>query len=341
MAALTNQSIAYESAQSSNAFASMTTTDNTTYSTTVKPWSQAAGATYTVGPYGLMTGGEVTPGAANNSVRMAALTAMMPGATGASATTGVLSVNAVTNDSLTATRGTSAGTAYIISSLTITSAGAAAMVAGAGSTAFVATYGAAGGPPTIPLGSIEVAQVKLTSSTAAVVATGEIFQVVGDSQERYDFPVWSEDPIRGQITFASALPTIHGTNAAAAATAAKLVYVKASTPVFAEVARAKDWVPAETSYSVTSEAYYDGAIGSSSPTLNAASFTCALNDGVTDAMLAKRGQSLLFRFKPDKNKSAYQLTQGILGVGRTFGVGAAASASITVAAAQESVDFAS
>jgi hypothetical protein len=341
MAALTNQAIAYESAQSANAFALMTTTDRTTYSTTVKPWSQAPGVEYTVGPYGLMTGGEVTVGVADDAVRLAALTAMMPGATGADATTGVLSVNAVVDDSLTATRGTSAGTAYIISSLTITSAGAAAMVAGAGSTAFIATRGSAGGPPTIPVGSFEVAQVKLTSSTAAAVAAAEIFQVVGDSQERYDFPVWSDDPIRGQITFSAALPLVHGTNAAAAATAAKLVYVKAATPVFAEVSRARDWVPAETSYSVTSEAYYDGAVGSSSPSLGGASFNCALNDGITDAMLAKRGQSLLFRFKADKNKAPYQYTQGILGVARTFGVGASATAAITIAAAQETVDFAS
>jgi hypothetical protein len=174
-----------------------------------------------------------------------------------------------------------------------------------------------------------------------VVAAAEIFQVVGDSQERYDFPVWSEDPIRGQITFSAALPLAHAVASTGGATAAKAVYVKAATPVFAEVSRARDWVPAETSYSVTSEAYYDGAVGSSSPTLNAASFTCALNDGITDAMLAKRGQSLLFRFKADKNKAPYQYTQGILGVARTFGVGASATAAITVAAAQETVDFAS
>lgn len=341
MAALSQQSIAYESAQVANAFAAMSTADRVKYTTTVKPWSQAPGVEYLIAPYGLITGGAVTPAAAagNNNVDVAALTAMMPAATGASATTGILSVSAAVNQA--ATRGADAPTAFRITSVTINASGAVAMVAGTGSTAFSTTRGAAGGPPSIPVGSIEIAQIRFTSHTAAPVLASEIFAVVGDSLERYDFPVYSADPIRGEINFSAALPLIHGATATEAATAGKLVYVKASTPVFAEVPRARDWVPAETSYSVSSEAYYDGAIGSSSPALAAASFTCALNDGVTDAMLVKKGQNLLFRFKPDKNRAPYQLTQGILAVARTFGVGASASASVTVAASQESVDFAS
>lgn len=342
MAILNSAAIYYESAQSQQAFAAMTgNTARTTYSLASKPWSSVSGYEYTVAPYGLITGGEVTPGVANNSVRMAALTAMMPAATGASATTGILSVNAVTDDSLTATRGTSAGTAYRISSLTITSAGAAAMVAADGSTAFVTTRGAPGGPPSIPIDSIEIAQIRLTSSTAAAVASSEIVQVVGDSQERYDFPVYSTDPIRGQITFASALPLVHGASATSAATAAKLVYARVATPVFAEISRARNWVPAETSNSTNSEQYYDGALGSFSSSLGQASFEASLNDGVTDALLAKRGTNLLFKFSPDKNKAPYQITQGVLGITRTFGVGANPTVSFTISPLQESVDFAS
>lgn len=346
MAVLTSAAVYYESAQTPVAFAAMTgNAALTTYSLSSKPWSSVVITTgvdpYVVGPYGVVTGGEVTVGVASNAVRLAALTAMMPAATGASATTGILTVNAVTDDSLTATRGSSAGTAYRISSLTITSAGAAAMVAADGSTAFVATRGAAGGPPTIPLGSIEVAQVKLTTSTAAAVTSTEIYQVVGDSQERYDYPVYSTDPIRGRITFAAALPLTHGTSATAAATATKLVYARVSTPVFAEVSRARNWTPAETSNSTNSEQYYDGTLGSFSSSLGQASFEAALTDGVTDALLSKRGINLLFKFSPDKNKVQYQITQGVLGVARTFSVGANPSVSFTVSPLQESVDFAS
>ncbi len=346
MAVLTAAAVYYESAQTPVAFAAMTgNTARTTYSLTSKPWSSVVITTgvepYVVGPYGVMTGGEVTVGVADNSVRLAALTAMMPAVATANTSTGVVTVNAVIDDSLTATRGTSAGTAYRISSLTITSAGAAAMVAADGSTAFVATRGAAGGPPSIPLGSIEVAQVKLTTSTAAVVSSTEIYQVVGDSQERYDYPVYSTDPIRGQITFSAALPLTHGTAAAAAATAAKLVYARVATPVFAEISRARNWVPAETSNSTNSEQYYDLTLGSYSSSLNQATFEAALTDGVTDALLAKRGINLLFKFVPDKNKVPYQITQGVLGVARSFAVGANPTVSFTVSPLQESVDFAS
>lgn len=336
MSILTNAGIYYESAQSQQSFAEMTDGGaHTVFSLTAKPWSNAAGYEYAVAPYGLATGGTITAAASgsNNVVDVAALTAYMAGATGASATTGLLSVNAATDQ--TCTRGSSGSDAYRINSITVNASGAIAVVAGTGSTAFSETRGAAGGPPLIPVGSIEIGQVRFTSHTAAAVAAAEIYQVVGVSQERYDFPVWSADPIRGRITFASALPLIH------TGSVAKKVYARVATPVFAEIARAKDWKPAETSNSTNSEQYYDGAVGGFSSSIGQAGFTASLGDGVTDGMLSKKGQNLLFKFMPDKNKTAYQLTQGVLGVARTFAVGANPTAAVTVSAQQESVDFAS
>jgi hypothetical protein len=340
MATLTNAGVFYESGQSQQSFATMTLdAAKTVASLSAKPWSQAAGYEYTVAPYGLATGGTVTPAVSgtNNLVDVSALTAYMAGATGANATTGLLTVAATTD--VSCTRG-SASNAYIINAITISSAGAIAVVAGSATTAFSTTRGAAGGPPAIPLASTEIAHVRLTSTAAAAIAASEILQVVGLSQERYDSPVWAENPIEGKITFAAALPVIHGT-AAATATATKLVYARVATPVFAEISRARDWVPAETSNSVASEQFYDGTVGSFSSSLGQASFTVSLNDGVTDGMLAKKGQNLLFKFSPDKNKAPYQITQGVLGVSRTFGVGSNPSATVTVSASQASVDFAS
>jgi len=346
MAVLSSAAVYYESAQTPVAFAAMTgNAARTTYSSSSKPWSSVVITTgvepYVVAPYGLVTGGEVTVGVADNSVRLAALTAMMPAVSGASATTGIKSVAAVTDDSLTATRGSTAGTAYAISSLTITSAGVAAMVAGAGSTAHVSTRGAAGGPPSIPTGSIEIAQVKMTSTTAAALTSSEIYQVVGDSQERYDYPVYSIDPIRGQITFSAALPLVHGTSSSEAATAAKLVYARVATPVFAEVPRARNFVPANTTNSTNSEQYYDGALGSYSSSIGQAQFETALNDGVTDALLSKLGSNLLFKFMPDKNKAPYIITQGVVGATQAFSVGANPTATFTISPLQSSVLFAS
>ena len=347
MASLVNQEISYEAAQVPVAFAAMTPDSARTILTAAsKPWSEVVITTgvepYVVAPYGMITGGEVTVGAVAGDVAVAAGTAMMPGVSGHDSNTGVVTVTAVTD--LEITLNTTEATPYQIHSVTVNTSGAYALVSGAKhASAFSETRGADGGPPSIPLGAVEVAQIRRSywhADTHQAITAAEIFQVVGTHQERYDYPVWSEDPLRGQITFALALPLIHGATATAAATAGKLVYVRCATPMFAPINRARDWVPAEEGYTVSSESFYDGSVGSSSSSLSAATFTCALNDGVTDTLLGKKSQSLIFRFKPDKNKAAYQLTQGIFSVARTFGVGAAAIASVTIAPSQASVDLA-
>lgn len=332
---LTNQQIEYESAQTAVAFFALTDSGDRTVFTSGSnnPWSQAAGNEPVFAPYGLLTGGAVIPSVAagNNNVDTAALTAMMPGVSGASATTGILSVNASINNACT--RGSSTNT-HIINSITVSTAGAIAVVSGTASTAFSATRNAAGGPPFIPDGAIEIAQVKFTSTAAAVVASGEIYQVVGDSQERADYPVFSADYIRGKLTFSAALPAIH------TGSIPKRVYVKCATPVFAVIANARDWVPANESYSVNSEAYYDQVIGSSSSSIGQASFTAALNDGTSEGILGKLGQNLLFRFKPNKNSSTiYQITQGVLAVSQTFGVKSAPQGSFTISPSQATTRF--
>ena len=297
---------------------------------TAKPWSQAAGYEAVLTPYGLATGGVVTVNVTNDTVDVAALTAYMPAATGANATTGLLSVGGST---LTITRGATTNICCT-TSLTVTSVGALAAVAGTPHTAVSETRGAAGGPPFIPVGSIEIGQVRVTSITAGAVLSGEIYQVVGVHQERYDYPVFSADYLLGKLTFAAALPLSH------TGSVPKLVHARVATPGFAEIARAKDWKPAETSNSANSEQFYDGTLGSFSSSLGQAGFTCSMADGVTDALLAKVGQNLIFKFKPDKNKAPYQLTQGILGLARTYTAGANPSAACTVTAAQASVDVA-
>lgn len=335
MAILSSAAVYYESAQSQNAMAALTDAgDHTVFSLAATPWSQAAGYEAVIVPYGLATGGTITPAAAagNNNVDVAALTAYMAAATGASATTGLLSVGAATD--VACARGADAPHAYLITSITVDATGAIAAVSGTGSTAHSETRAAAGGPPLIPVGSIEIGQVRYTSHTAAVVSAAEIYQVVGVSQERYDFPVFSTDYLRGKITFAAALPLIH------TGVITKKVYARVATPVFAEISRAKDWKPAESSNSATSEQYYDGTVGGYTASLGQAGFTASLGDGITDGLLSKVGQNLIFKFKSDKNKSAYQLTQGILGLSRTFAVGANPTATVTVTAQQASVDIA-
>lgn len=333
MAILTTQTIEYESAASQQAFAALTDSgDHAIFTATSTPWSQASGYEPVIGPYGVINGGAVIPAVSttNNMVDAAAVVLMAPGMTGASATTGRITVAADTD--LSCTRGSSTNT-HIINSITVNSSGAYAVVAGTATTAFSETRGSSGGPPFIPVGSIEVAQVRLTSITAAPITADEIYQVVGTHQERYDYPVYSVDYLRGKVTFATALPLIH------TGSVAKSVRARVATPVFAEKANARDWVPAETSNTTNSESYYDGNLGSVSSSLGQASFTAALTDGVTDGLLSKVGQKLIFRFKPSRAGSAYQLTQGVLGVARTFGVKSSPQGSFTVSPEQASVDF--
>jgi hypothetical protein len=327
------QVLKYESGQTAYPFEEMTDSgDRTTFSASFAPWSRASSASLVVAPYGVKTGGAITPGSSNNTVDVAALTVVAPGMTGADAN-GEVSVAA---DTVSITRGVSSDT-HNITSITVDATGSIVALSGTDGTAFSETRGADGGPPLIPVGSIEVGQVRTTSVTAAAVETAEIFQVIGQHQESTLQPSYDVDYVNGTITFNEALPAIH------TGAVGKKVYVKGSTPIFATVPKASDWVPAESTYSISSTDTYDGAIGSSTAALGQASFNCILQDGVSDNILAVKGQSLWFKYQPDRDQSTpYQLTQGIFGVSRTFPAGGGSkTASCTVTPESESTDVTS
>lgn len=335
MSLLTNQKLKIEAAATPFAFAAMTDSgDHLTFSTTSKPWSRADSEPV-FGGYGVITGGAVTPAVSGTDdlVDAAAVELFAPAMTGASSTTGKITVAADTD--LTCTRGATTNT-HIINSITVDSSGAYAVVAGTATTAFSDTRGASGGPPFIPVGSVEVAQVRLTSVTAAPITADEIFAAPGVHQERYDNPDFTPDYLRGTLTFTSALPLIH------TGSVAKKVYVRGAVPIVSDLIDVKDWVPSEASDSVTSDTNYDRTIAASiSSTLNAATFTMAMKDGVTDFILSLIGKKVILKFYPNINGTAYQLTQGYLSKTRAFPVKGNPTASFTVAAEQASVDFTS
>ena len=105
-------------------------------------------------------------------------------------------------------------------------------------------------PPLIPVDSIEIAQVRVTTSAAGAVAASQIYQVVGSHCERADFPLRTVNYDEGSVTFLDALPEIH------TGTVPKKVYASYAEPIFADVALASDFVPPETSHSVTSTQVY-------------------------------------------------------------------------------------
>lgn len=328
MAITSNPLLQYESGQAFHPFEAMTDSgDATTFEASFAPWSGRSGFEPLVLPFGLATGGAITPDTGNDSVAYTALTAYMPG-TAAADSDGLVTVSSGT---VAVTRAVT--DPYIINSITVDASGAVAVVVGSEGTAFSETRGAAGGPPLIPVDSIEIGQVRLSTTAAAAVVKTEILQVVGTHTERYDQPVWTVDATRGEITFASALPAIH------TGTVPKQVQVRGYTPIFAEMPRVSDFVPADESNSVNSTEIYGGTLGSVSKSLGQGSFTHYGQDGITDPIIKAKGQRLWFKWFQDRNKLANQLTQGIVGVARTYPAGDHVNISVTISAEQPSEDL--
>lgn len=319
-----NAKLQYEAGQSSAAMAALTNSgDETTFTSAASLWSGRSGYAPTVRPNGVLTGFAVTTHASNNTVTVAAGTLNLNGVvTSVGAGTGVI------------TRPASA--VAKVCSVTINSSGSIAVVAGTdGSDGnFSETRGAAGGPPLIPVDSVELAQVRVTSDTAAVVGSAEIFQVVGLHLERADFPLYDINYGDGSITFLAALPEIH------TGPTPKKTFASYASPIFADVALASDFVPPETSHSVSSTQVYGTTLGSTSSTLGQGSFTAYLQDGVADALVTLKNETLWFKFYPDRYKSPYLLTQGKLGISRTFPAGDAMQASCTISASEAATEVA-
>lgn len=320
----------YESGQTTHPFEEMTDSgDRMVFESTISPLSDAAGFEPVVSPYGLKTGGDITPDSADDTVKVAALTASMAGASSADSK-GVISVSGTT---VTVAR--AATDTHIIHSITVDEAGTVGSVAGTEGTSFSEDRGTAGGPPLIPTDAIEIGQVRLPDATAAPIDSGEIYTVVGLHVERSDSPVYQLDFARGSVHFAAELPQIH------VGSVPKKVYLRGATPLFAPLANTSDWSPAESTFSIDSTDTYDGPVGSASSSLNQATFTALLKDGVTDPVVTNKGKNLWFEFRPDRDKTVpRQLTQGILGISRSFPAGGGNfSASCTITPESETVDI--
>ena len=290
--------------------------DQTTYNSAASLWSRADGREPVFAINGLHTGGVVTATTNVDEVSGAAATGDL---------NGVSDSSFVADTSLAITRGLTTDT-HIINSITIDNSGAYVVIAGTDNTAFSTTRGAAGGPPLIPVDSIEVAQVRLTSIASAVVTAAEIFAVPGLHREQSDFPLYTKDYGSGDITFLQALPLIH------TGAVPKRVYVQYYEPILQELPRAYDFVTAETSHSVSSTQVYNETIASTTESLGQGSFTQLMEDGHTDPVVTWKNQVMWFKFFQDRNKTAHELVQGKLGIARTWPAGANIAAACTISA---------
>ncbi len=287
-------------------------------------------------PDGLVTGiNLIAPHADDNKVAVSAFTANSAG-TLFSVSAGTLTIARPVTD-----------VAKVVS-VTMDAAGALAAVAGAdGSDAnFSEVRGEDGAPPYIPVGSVELGQVRLTTSAAAAITASEIKQN-GQYTERSNYPVYSVNPIglglaaeeagtdNAYVKFSEALDTRHTGDLP------KGVYGQYYTPGFADVPRASDFSPAETSHSTSSVETYDGPVGSSSSSLGAGSFNALLDDGVQDLIVNSKNKNLTVKFFPNRNSSANIVTQGKVGISRSFPASGQISASVSINAEVASAEFSS
>ncbi len=319
MATAENAKLEYEAGQNAVAMAALTNSGNaTTFTSAATLWSGKSGYTPVIRPNGLLTGGAVIPAVAagNNNVDVAALTCNLAGV--------VTTVAADTDVAITRP----ATAVSKVCSVTVTSAGAIAVVAGTdgSTTAFVETRGSAGGPPLIPVGSIEIAQVRVTSSTAAAITAAQIFAVVGTHTEMANYPLFNTNYDAGTIEFLAALPLIH------TASVPKGVYASYSSPIFSELSITSDFKPPANTHSVSSVQVYGSTLGSTSKTLNQGGFTVYLEDGITDPLVAQEGHLIWFRFYPDRYKSPYILSHGVLGLAEEYPPDAPINAKCTISA---------
>lgn len=328
-----NGKLLYEAGQNVYAMEALTDSgDNTSFTSNATLWSDKSGYSPDVRPDGLISSPIVIPddSAVNNKVDCPACTCYLAGVE-----------TSVSAAEITCVRGGGPTLDHIINSIIIDAGGSYDVLTGTGhATAHSSTRGAAGGPPLITVGCIEVAQVKFTSDTDAVVTTAEIYQVPGASQERYDYPLWEEnfgpnqDGTRegASVTFLSALPDDH------VGAIPKGVYASYSDPIFAELRPVSDFVPPENSHSVSSTQVYQQTIGSRSSSIGQGSFTAYLKTGYNDVVLKLKEAILWFKFFPDKYKSGYVLCQGKLGVSRTYPADGSMTAACTISSDEVAID---
>lgn len=307
--------------------------DQTLFTSASTRFSSYEGKEPVVRADGLTTGGTITVDNAgvDNVVDVTALTCNLAGV-----------ATSVGAGSVTASRGSGAN-AYRITSVTVTSLGALAALAGTEGAAFSATRGAAGGPPYITVGSIEIGQVKLSSVTDAAVLASEIYQIAESTMERSDYPIYEvnygpvvdagvETTQGASVTFASALYAPHTGDLC------RKVYCEYYTPILAEIRPVTDFVPPENAYSVGSVEVYQGTIGTSSRSLGQGSFTFYAQDGVTDTPVRFKGKTLWFKFFPNRYKTPYVQCMGKLGVTRTNPANNPITVSCTISSGSEATE---
>ena len=283
--------------------------DHKTYNSAAEIWSDESGFAPVIKPDGVLTGFVVTPAisGANDKVDLSA---------GSLNLAGVVTTLAASVD-ITCLRGADADVCRI-NSITTNSVAAVAVVNGVDGASFCEVRGANGGPPFIPFGSVELAQVRLSSITAAPIAGSEIYAIPNRHREMANYPsILKTEFIREQnatiglagVVLSPALMLNHTGNTT------KNVCAQYYEPEFSELPKAADFQPAANSMATSSQPFYGGVIGEVSTTLKAGKFKAFLDNGISDPILVKEGKKIWIKYFVDRLQTDnYILTQGFLGI---------------------------
>jgi len=333
-----NAAIQYESTQTLVSFVAMTDATShlvfTAPGSTGKIWSGRVGYEPDIRPDGIISGIDIlSADSGNDAVDSTTFTAWLAG--------GLKEVSSTTTSITRASVST-----HVINSIILTGTTVSA-VKGVEGSSFVTTRGAAGGPPYIPVNSIEIGQVKTSSQTPAVLLSTEIFQTPGSHQERADFPLYrrpqnigygvlASTPSRknAHIEFYTALDPCHTGDVC------KGVYIQYYTPTFTAI-ESNGFTPADQSSPQSFTQRYDKMLGHKTDSLRSASFRAELQDNITDALIALDGEMLIFKFFPNVSLAPFMLTMGTLRFQSAFPQAGPMSTACTVTAKLPTARFAS
>ena len=280
-------------------------------------WSNANGRSPAVTIDGVINGATITPSTTPDTVNVSAGLYNLSGTADQSI---ISAVDLLIDRPITDT--------HMISSVTITAGGAFSVVQGAESTAFSSDRGDPGGPPYVPVGELEVGQVRYTSKPSAIVGVAEIQQIEGLSRETPLFPFFPPQDIyaNGGVVFSQPLNAIHTGDLP------KGVYALYFTPIYSEVQLGKDFTPPNESATVNSDERYNATVASISRSLSAGSVNVLLADGHTDPIITADRDTRWGRFYSNRHRTPHIQGQSIIAMTLNYPADDNINADITMAA---------
>jgi len=286
---------------------------STEYTTGIKYWSDEGAFKPVVRPNGVLSGFSMTPSGTADTVNIAAGEANLNG----------VQLTKVSG-TLLITRPTVSN--FKISSVTLDAAGAFVEVQGAEDTAFSIVRAALGGPPLIPVDSVELGQVLMDAQGAAVFVAAELKQIINDSQEVATFPNFTIDFENGRILVPLGFKQIH------TGVIARAVWAEYHTAGFLDMERVSSVQLPNTSRSVSSDATNTGPVGNVTSSVNAGSATIIGTNGVIEPAVLINDQKVWVIFNPDKNQSPHSDVQCFWNAVPSFDAAANLSIAVTMTA---------